>query len=268
METLPCIPVESRSILSAFRHPGIRMRLALVPLLAFAATACAATPANTSTAAPAKPAVQVSTATTAQQAGLVDVAMLAPDILMEMRYAGSDNFTGAIVPGYEAKKCLLLEPAAKALAQVQADLRSQSLSLDIFDCYRPVRAVQAFVAWAHDLSDQRTKAEHYPDVDKSALLGPYIAETSGHSRGATVDLGLLRCDAGACAPLDMGADFDLFDPRANTDSPAITAAQRANRQLLLDAMRKRGFANYPLEWWHFTFKPEPTPTTAYDVPVR
>ena len=65
-----------------------------------------------------------------------------------------------------------------------------------------------------------------------------------------------------------GADFDLFDPRANTDSPAITAAQRANRQLLLDAMRKRGFANYPLEWWHFTFKPEPSPTTAYDVPVR
>ena len=241
------------------------MRLALVPLFAFATVACA-TPANT--ASVVKSTVQVSPATTAGQAGLVDVAMLAPDIRVEMRYAGSDNFTGAVVPGYEAGKCLLLRPAAEALAAVPADLRSQHLSLTLFDCYRPVRAVHAFVDWAHDLSDQGTKAEHYPNVDKSQLLGPYIAETSGHSRGATVDLGLLRCDAAACKPLDMGAEFDLFDPRANTGSPAIDEAQRANRELLLDAMRKRGFVNYPLEWWHFTFKPEPTPATAYDVPVR
>jgi len=244
------------------------MRIVLLPLLAFAATACAATPANIATPVPTKPAVQVSPATSAEQAGLVDVSTLAPDIRVEMRYAGSDNFTGAVVPGYEAKKCLLLKPAAEALAAAQADLRSRGLSLEIFDCYRPVRAVHAFVDWAHDLSDQRTKAEHYPNVDKSQLLGPYIAETSGHSRGATLDVGLLRCDGNACTPLDMGAEFDLFDPRANTDSPAITEVQHANRKLLLDAMKQRGFANYPLEWWHFTFKPEPTPTTAYDVPIR
>ena len=244
------------------------MRIVLLPLLAFVAAACAATPAKVAIPAPAKPIVQVSPATTAEQAGLVDVSTLAPDIRVEMRYAGTDNFTGAVVPGYEAKKCLLLKPAAEALAKVQSDLRSQHLSLTIFDCYRPVRSVKAFVAWAHDLSDQRSKAEHYPNVDKSALLGPYIAETSGHSRGATVDLGLLRCEANAFAPLDMGTEFDLFDPRANTDSPDITAAQRANRELLLGAMKKRGFVNYPMEWWHFTFKPEPTPTTAYDVPVR
>jgi D-alanyl-D-alanine dipeptidase len=244
------------------------MRLALLPLLAVAASACAATPARTASAPFAKPAVEVSPATTARQAGLVDVATLAPGIRVEMRYAGTDNFTGAVVPGYEARTCLLLEPAAEALAKVQADLRSQDLSLTIFDCYRPVRAVHAFVAWAHDLSDQRTKAEHYPDVDKSQLLGPYIAETSGHSRGATVDLGLIRCIEDDCRRLDMGTGFDLFDPRANTDNPGISATQRANRKLLLDAMKQRGFVNYPMEWWHFTFKPEPTPATAYDVPVK
>lgn len=244
------------------------MRLALILLLAYATSACAAAPANVAAPASAKPSVQVSPATTAEQVGLVDVSTLAPDIRVEMRYAGSDNFTGAPVPGYEAKKCLLLGSAALALAAVQADLRPQGLSLTLYDCYRPVRAVHAFVDWAHDLSDQRTKPRYYPNIDKSQLLGPYIAETSGHSRGATVDLGLLRCEAQACTPLDMGASFDLFDPRANTDSPDITAEQRANRQLLLDAMKKRGFVNYPMEWWHFTFKPEPTPATAYDVPVR
>ena len=33
-------------------------------------------------------------------------------------------------------------------------------------------------------------------------------------------------------------------------------------------MARHGFANYPLEWWHYTLSPEPDPHTAYDVPVR
>ena len=245
------------------------MRLFLLSLLAFAASACATPSAATAMSAPipAKT-VQVSPAITAQQAALVDVTTLAPDLHIDMRYAGSDNFTGAVVPGYEANKCLLLKPVAEALARVQADLRSQDLSLTVFDCYRPVRAVQAFVEWAHGPDDPRSKAAHYPNVDKSKLLGPYIGEKSAHSRGATLDLGLLRCAAKACTPLDMGTEFDLFDPRANTDNPGIAAEQRANRKLLLDAMKRRGFVNYAMEWWHYTFKPEPTPTTAYDVPVR
>jgi len=32
-------------------------------------------------------------------------------------------------------------------------------------------------------------------------------------------------------------------------------------------MAVEGFVNYPKEWWHFTFQPEPDPQTAYDVPV-
>jgi D-alanyl-D-alanine dipeptidase len=66
----------------------------------------------------------------------------------------------------------------------------------------------------------------------------------------------------------MGTGFDFFDPLAHTDAAAIDAAQRANRQRLLHAMAAQGFANYPLEWWHYTFQPEPSPGTAYDVPVR
>ena len=62
--------------------------------------------------------------------------------------------------------------------------------------------------------------------------------------------------------------LDDFDPRANTDSPAITPEQRANRKRLRSAMEQGGFRNYPLEWWHYTFVPEPTPDTLYDVPVR
>lgn len=209
-----------------------------------------------------------SPATTPAQAGLVDVHTLAPDIAMDIRYAGHDNFTGRPVPGYEAPKCYLLAPAAQALAQVQRDLQAKGYRLQVFDCYRPQRSVRAFVAWARDPQDQVAKARYYPKLEKSVLLGDYIAEHSGHSRGATVDLGLLDCRQGACRALDMGTGFDFFDPSAHTDTPAIDATQRAHRQQLLKAMAARGFVNYPMEWWHYTFQPEPSPGVAFDVPVR
>lgn len=180
--------------------------------------------------------VHVSSATTAAQAGLVNVQGLAPEIAVDMRYAGSNNFTGRVVPGYEAPTCYLLRPAAEALARVARSLKAQGYRLQVFDCYRPVRAVQAFVAWAADLQDQSTKAQYYPRVDKRALLGDYIAETSGHSRGATLDLGLLDCRQGPCQPVAMGTHFDFFDARAHTDARDISPAQRAHRQQLLRAM--------------------------------
>jgi D-alanyl-D-alanine dipeptidase len=105
-------------------------------------------------------------------------------------------------------------------------------------------------------------------VDKRELLGDYIAETSGHSRGATLDLGLLDCRSNTCSPLDMGTEFDRFDPLAHTANTQISPAQQANRQLLLREMGAQGFSNYPLEWWHFTWTPEPDPETAYDFPLR
>jgi len=212
----------------------------------------------------------LSPATSAAQANLVDIRTLVPDIAEDIKYAGRDNFVGAPVDGYLAPKCLLLRPVAEALTRVERELRARQLRLKIWDCYRPARAVAHFVRWAHDLADQRTKAQHYPALDKSQLLGDYIAPVSGHSRGATIDLTLQRCaaDGTHCTALDMGTDFDFFDVRAHTDAPGITAAQHANRLLLREAMAREGFRNYPLEWWHYTLAPEPTPSTLYDVPVQ
>ena len=217
-----------------------------------------------------EPPPTLSPATTAEAANLVDIRSLVPDIAEDIKYAGSDNFVGRPVDGYRAPKCFLLRPVAEALARVEHELRGQHLRLKIWDCYRPARAVADFVRWAHDLGDQRTKPQHYPTLDKSKLLDGYIASVSGHSRGATVDLGIEQCaaDGSPCKPLDTGTDFDYFGTLANTDHPGITPVQRANRQRLLAAMAREGFKNYPMEWWHYTFTPEPTPHTLYDVPVQ
>jgi zinc D-Ala-D-Ala dipeptidase len=244
------VPVNDQSRLS--RTAG---GLACAVLCWIAAAACASP-------------VKLSPAQTVQETDLVDVAAYVPDVLLDIRYASAGNFTGDVVDGYLAPKCYLLRPVAEAVARVADDLRPQGLSLQIFDCYRPARAVRRFVAWARDPDDQRTKPEYYPNLDKSQLLDGYIAETSGHSRGATVDLSLMRCENGACTPLDMGTGFDYFDTLANTADPRITDEQKHNRQLLLNAMARHGFRNYPMEWWHYTFQPEPAPTVAFDVPVQ
>jgi D-alanyl-D-alanine dipeptidase len=200
---------------------------------------------------------------------LVAVSAIAPAISLDIRYAGSDNFVGAPIEGYAAPVCLLARPAAQALAAVQHDLEIEGLGLRVFDCYRPARAVAHFARWAGDLADQATKAAYYPRIEKSALfdLG-YIAHRSGHSRGATVDLTLVeRGPDGNLRELDMGSPFDLFDPISNTDSPAVTAEQRANRVRLRAAMQRRGFTNLPVEWWHYTLAAEPYPDDYFDLPV-
>ncbi len=215
------------------------------------------------------PSMQVAPAATPHAAGLVDLRALVADIDLDMRYAGSDNFVGAPVDGYGAPRCYLLAPAAQAIARAETALRAEGYRLRIFDCYRPARAVRHFIAWAQDEAEQSTKARFYPALDKHALLGEYISPTSGHSRGATIDLTLMRCEAGdVCKPLDMGTGFDFFDPLANTDSPRATPQQRANRNRLRDAMQRAGLRNYPMEWWHYTLDPEPAPKTFFDVPIQ
>jgi zinc D-Ala-D-Ala dipeptidase len=211
-----------------------------------------------------------------------------PTITQEMRYAGAGNFTGHAVPGYEAPECVLVRDAAEALKAVQAELRSKGLGLKVYDCYRPARAVAAFVAWAKTPDDPQAKAVHYPAIDKQALFPGYIATRSSHSRGATVDLTLVPLNGasgavaaeGHAAPctapkdkraldasLDMGTGFDCFDVKANTDASGLSTEERGNRATLVEAMRRHGFENYDKEWWHYTLKPEPYPDTIFDFPI-
>jgi len=202
--------------------------------------------------------------------GFVDASTLVPGLVVEMRYAGAHNFVGGPVDGYEKPVCLLSRPAAEALAQVQRDLAAQKLGLKVFDCYRPARAVAHFARWARDVRDIRAKGEFYPAVDKRDLfrLG-YISPQSGHSRGSTVDISLVRhADGAEPVELDMGTPFDTFSPRSSPGDTSVSAEARRNRALLADAMRRHGFVRYVKEWWHFTLGNEPFRGTYFDFPVR
>ncbi|MFF9630032.1 M15 family metallopeptidase [Streptomyces fradiae] len=221
----------------------------------------------------------------------VELRAVDPTVLQEMRYATAHTFVGTPVDGYRAPVCLLTRPAARALHRAQARLLRRGLSLKVYDCYRPQRAVDHFVRWARDPADQRMKAAFYPRVDKARLFADgYVAERSGHSRGSTVDVTLVRLPREPARPyvpgeplvdctaprearfpddsVDMGTAFDCFDPLSHTDDPRVRGAARANRDLLRGVLAAEGFVNLPEEWWHFTYRPEPFPDTYFDFPVE
>src|SRR5580658_3698089 len=91
-------------------------------------------------------------------AAFVDAATVVPGLVADMRYAGSHNFVGRPIDGYQAPHCLLTQAAAAALAEVARDLSARGLVIKVFDCYRPERAVMNFVRWARDLNNTAGKA--------------------------------------------------------------------------------------------------------------
>jgi zinc D-Ala-D-Ala dipeptidase len=132
------------------------------------------------------------------------------------------------------------------------------------------------------------KPEFYPHVDKRrAFALGYIAHRSGHSRGSTVDLTLVKLPATpprawdgrlrSCAAryrkrfrdgsLNMGTSYDCIDPRAHTFDPRIRGRAHRNRLRLRRAMEQAGFAPYDNEWWHFTLRGEPYPEQYFNFPV-
>ncbi len=182
--------------------------------------------------------------------GFVDIAVAVPGIGVDPRYHGANNFTGAPLPGYEAKGIWLRAETAHALAVAQKAVVAQGLTLLVLDGYRPMRASAAMVKWT-----QTTHQTHL-------LTDGYIASKSGHNHGHTVDLTLATLDG---QEVDMGTSFDHFGVESHHNAAGLTDAQVAHRKQLRAAMEAAGFVAYSKEWWHYRLPIENT--QAIDVPM-
>ena len=222
--------------------------------------------------------------------GFVYLQDAIPTIKQDMRYVGDHNFIGRPLKGYKAGQCILTREAAEALAYAQTELAQSGLSLKVYDCYRPKMAVDDIMQWSKQEKLQMMKAEFYPNINKADFfkLG-YVVEKSGHCRGSTVDLTivpiatpaqpeyhsgdkLVACFASYQKryrdnSIDMGTGFDCMDPASHPTSQSINSTAYQHRMLLRSVMIRHGFAPIEEEWWHFTLKQEPYPTTYFNFPV-
>jgi zinc D-Ala-D-Ala dipeptidase len=201
-------------------------------------------------------------------------------IVQDIRYAGSHNFVGRPIKGYLAAECILSDRAATALKTVQSMLAEKKLSLIVWDCYRPQRAVDDFLSWSHDPTHTEMKAEFYPRTDKQKLFAlGYLATRSRHSQGSTVDLGIVPSGFSlppkpapspalkACnlpkgerfedGTIDLGTGYDCLDVAGNTSNASVGEVALRNRQTLKSTMQRAGFRAYAREWWHFELVDEP-----------
>lgn len=200
-------------------------------------------------------------------AGFVYVDQVVPGLHLDIRYYSENNFVGARIDGYNALVGILTNEAATALKAVNQDLNEQGYGLKIFDAYRPQKAVDHFIRWSWDGSNQKMKSFYYPNLDKSQLfdLG-YLARRSAHSRGSTVDVTIVSLESRE--ELDMGSPFDFLDPISGWDAQSISPLQTANRLLLKNTMQKHGFKSIRTEWWHYTLINEPYPNRYYDFNIE
>ncbi len=229
----------------------------------------------------------LSTAGLALPNGFVYLHQLAPDIEQDMRYAQNYNFIGQPVPGYHKGLCILSKETALQLYRANQAIQRQGYRIKVYDCYRPQRAVDAFYQWSKDKNNQKMKDRFYPREAKADLFkNGYIARRSGHSRGSTVDLTLVKIGKSqavkspltACYDrsihylddnsIDMGTRHDCLDRAAHYDYVHLSNAQKKNRQRLKQLMQDYDFRPYSKEWWHFTLNKEPYPNRYFNFNVE
>lgn len=196
----------------------------------------------------------------------VFVDELVPGIRWDAKYATWDNFTGKPVDGYLVNRVAGTRALCAALERAQEKAASLGFGLLLWDGYRPQRAVDSFLRWSRQREDGRTKARHYPNIDRAEMFAQgYVAAKSGHSRGSTVDLTLYHLATGEL--VSMGGDHDLMDPVSHHGAHGVAHAAAENRGSLRSLMEDCGFRAYPCEWWHYTLDGEPYPDTYFDFPV-
>jgi len=166
------------------------------------------------------------------ESDFVEIKRIDPSIVIDLRYAGPNNFTHRPLypPGMPA---LVRLSVAKRLVFAQTYLKAHGYALKIWDAYRSSAAQQRLWEATHN---------------SSYVADPKDGIGSMHTRGAAVDVTLVD-RKGKDVP--MPTEFDNFTPAAMLYYQGSNQAVRSNLKLLQKAMARAGFYGLRTEWWHF-----------------
>jgi len=177
--------------------------------------------------------------------GLVDINTFDPTIIVNLKYASTDNFVGENVYG-DLSKAYLEPELAACVGRVQKQLKKlyPGYSLVIFDAARPLSVQKRM----YQLVQGTSQAIYVADPDTSHKGG-------FHNYGMAVDLSILDSEGEL---LDMGTPFDFFGEEAHVGDEItllkkykISREAYKNRMLLYYLMANEGLVPYEFEWWHY-----------------
>lgn len=163
---------------------------------------------------------------------LVNLEKFIPGILLDIRYATTNNFTSQRI--YNLARAYARKPVAESLKRAQAEFNILGVGIKIYDAYRPYKATVMFYETYHDTT---------------YVASPYRG--SKHNRGCAIDMTIVDLKTGK--ELEMPTGYDSFKKEAWPTTPVKDPEIRKNRDLIIGVMEKNGFKVSASEWWHFDF---------------
>ncbi|MDD3239917.1 MAG: M15 family metallopeptidase [Lachnospira sp.] len=154
-----------------------------------------------------------------------------PDIVVDLRYATADNFTGQVI--YDFTDAYLRYGTVVKLKAAQEELKELGYRIKIWDAYRPFYA-QEFM-W-----------KVYPDANYVANPAKGMA---GHNLGGTMDITLVNLDG---SDVLMPTAFDDFSTLADRNYSDVDPVAAEHAMLLESIMTAHDFKGYSGEWWDYT----------------
>jgi D-alanyl-D-alanine dipeptidase len=162
--------------------------------------------------------------------GLINILDKDTTIVVDLKYATADNFTGKVI--YDFTACLLREETAIKLSKANKELSQSGYRIKIYDGYRPPYAQE--VLW-----DKVPNPKYVANPYKGGSI---------HSKGAAVDITIIDSDGNE---LEMPTKYDDLSSAASPSSTAMSETARKNMLILQQAMTNNGFKTITSEWWHF-----------------
>lgn len=166
----------------------------------------------------------------AQSPPLIDISKLDSNILLDIRYATSNNFTGKKI--YDCPACYVQPALGKALKKASRNLQLKGLRLKVFDCYRPA-------PYQKRLWDAKPDANYVTPPWKG----------SQHSKGYAIDCTIVDAQG---KELDMGTPYDDLSTASHWNANGIRPEAKKNRILLRQVLEQAGLKGIRTEWWHFS----------------
>lgn len=161
-----------------------------------------------------------------------------PDIVIDLKYATTDNFTGTVI--YDFKDAYLRYGTVKKLAVAQEKFKSMGYYIKIWDAYRPFAAQEKL--W------QVCPNPRYVANPANGM--------KAHNLGGTIDMTLVTFDGNE---VEMPTAFDDFSLMADRDYCDVLETAAGNARMMESVMAECGFRGYAGEWWDYS------DTTAYEA---